>query len=83
VVCYDGLNTWNDTGAVPKAEADGYRASNFGFAIIRHAMKKGFKSERLADGNVDGHPVFIVRLTDPKGTEICSEWIANPTQSAW
>jgi hypothetical protein len=32
-------------------------------------MKPGFRSERLADSNVDGHPVFIVRLTDPAGTE--------------
>ncbi len=45
------------------------RASNFGFGIIRHALKPGFLSERLADGNVDGFAAYMVRLTDPTGSE--------------
>jgi hypothetical protein len=69
VVGYDGATTWTDKGVVPKDEADRMWASNFGFGIIRHALKPGFVSERLADSNVDGHPVFMVRLTDPSGTE--------------
>jgi hypothetical protein len=69
VVGYDGATTWNDKGPIPKAEADAYWASNFGFGIIRHALKPGFRAERLADGNVDGHPVHIVRLIDPAGSE--------------
>jgi hypothetical protein len=69
VVGYDGATTWTDKGVVPKEEADRMWASNFGFGIIRHALKPGFLSERLADGNVDGHPTFTVRLTDPSGTE--------------
>lgn len=69
VVGYDGKTTWNDKGAIPKPEADAYWASNFGFGIIRHALKPGFLAERLADGNVDGHPVHMVRLIDPTGTE--------------
>jgi hypothetical protein len=68
-VGYDGEQSWNDRGVIPKAEADKLWANNFGFGIIRHALKPGFKAERLADGNVDGHPAYIVRLTDPAGTE--------------
>jgi hypothetical protein len=68
-VGFDGATTWNDKGIVPKAEADAYWASNFGFGIIRHALKPGFTATRLADGNVDGHAVYIVRLIDPAGSE--------------
>lgn len=69
VVGYDGATTWTDKGIVPKDEADRTWASNFGFGIIRHALKPGFVSERLADGNIDGHRVYMVRLTDPSATE--------------
>lgn len=68
-VGYDGTDTWTDKGVMPRAEADKMWANNFGFGIIRHALKPGFKSERLADGNVDGFPVYLVRLIDPTGTE--------------
>lgn len=68
-VGFDGETTWNDKGIVPKVEADAYWASNFGFGIIRHALKPGFTAARLADGNVDGHAVYMVRLTDPAGSE--------------
>jgi hypothetical protein len=68
-VGYDGATTWTDKGVVPKDEADKMWASNFGFGIIRHAMKPGFKAERLADGNVDGFATYMVRLTDPTGSE--------------
>jgi hypothetical protein len=68
-VGFDGTTTWNDKGIVPKAEADAYWASNFGFGIIRHALKPGFAATRLADANVDGHAVYMVRLIDPAGTE--------------
>jgi hypothetical protein len=68
-VGYDGETTWNDKGVVSKAEADAYWANNFGFGIIRHALKPGFTAERLADGNVDGAATYTVRLTDPTGSE--------------
>lgn len=66
-VGFDGETTWTERGITPKAEADAFWASNFGFGIIRHALKPGFKAERLADGNHEGHPIWVVRLTDPKG----------------
>jgi hypothetical protein len=68
-VGFDGTTTWTDKGVVPKEEADKMWASNFGFGIIRHALKPGFAAERLADGNVDGFQTYMVRLTDPTGTE--------------
>jgi hypothetical protein len=66
-VGFDGETTWTERGITPKAEADAFWASNFGFGIIRHALKPGFKAERLADGNHEGHRIWLVRLTDPNG----------------
>lgn len=65
---YDGTDTWNEKGPVPKAQADAFWASNFGFGIIRHARKPGFTLTRLPDDSVGAHPVYTVRLTDPAGT---------------
>ncbi len=65
---YDGVETWNEKGPVPKGQADAFWASNFGFGIIRHARKPGFKLERLPDDSVGAHPVYMLRLTDPTGT---------------
>ncbi len=64
---YDGATTWNERGLVPKAEADAYWANNFGFGIIRHAADAGFKAERVPDDRIDGHALYMVRLTDPSG----------------
>jgi hypothetical protein len=66
-VAYDGSTTWTEKGITPRAEADAFWANNFGFGIIRQAMKPGFKAERIADGWSHGNPVYLVRLTDPKG----------------
>ena len=66
-VGYDGSTTWTEKGITPQAEADAFWANNFGFGIIRQAMKPGFKAERVADGWSHGNPVYVVRLTDPKG----------------
>ena len=66
-VGYDGETTWTERGITPKAEADAFWASNFGFGIIRHALKPGFKAERVADGDFEGRALYMVRLTDPQG----------------
>jgi len=65
---FDGVDTWNEKGPVPKVQADAFWASNFGFGIIRHARKPGFTLTRLPDDSVGAHPVYTVRLTDPAGT---------------
>ena len=66
-VGYDGVTTWNDKGPVPQAQADAYWAENFGFGIIRQALKQGFKLERAPDRTVDGHALNMVRVIDPVG----------------
>jgi hypothetical protein len=48
-VGFDGETTWNERGIVPKAEADAFWASNFGYGIVRHALRPGFRLERLTD----------------------------------
>lgn len=35
----DGVTTWTERGVTPKAEANAFWASRFGFGIIRHARK--------------------------------------------
>lgn len=67
-VGFDGETTWNEKGAVPRAEADAFWASNFGYGVVRHALKDGFRLERLPDDEVEGHAVFTIRVTDPAGT---------------
>ena len=67
-VGFDGETTWNEKGVVPRAEADAFWASNFGYGVVRHALKEGFRLERLPDDEVEGHPVFTIRVTDPAGT---------------
>jgi hypothetical protein len=66
-VGFDGVTTWNEKGVIPADQAAAFWASNFGFGIIRRALDPGFKAERIADTNVDGHATFSVRLTDPTG----------------
>ena len=66
-VGFDGTNTWNEKGVFPKVEADAFWASNFGFGIIRRAGNRGFVAARVADDRIDGHPIYLVRLTDPRG----------------
>lgn len=66
-VGYDGETTWTEKGVTPKAEADAFWASNFGFGIIRRARDPGFTAERVADDRIDGHPLYMIRLTDPAG----------------
>lgn len=66
-VGFDGATTWTERGITPKAEADRFWASNFGFGIIRHAGKPGFSATRLPDDAIAGHRLYMVELTDPGG----------------
>ena len=64
----DGTASFDEKGPIPKDRADAFWASNFGFGVIRHALKPGFALARLPDDDVGGHPVYMVRVTDPAGT---------------
>lgn len=66
-VGFDGTTTWTEKGVMPKDQADAYWASNFGFGIIREALKPGFRLERAPDRELDGHRVALIRILSPDG----------------
>ncbi|MEP3226182.1 MAG: hypothetical protein ABJO01_09410 [Parasphingorhabdus sp.] len=66
-VGYDGETTWTEKGITPKAQADKFWASNFGFGIIRQAQQPGFVANRLPDDDIGGHAIYKVELVDPTG----------------
>jgi hypothetical protein len=66
-VGFDGTTTWNERGVVPQAEADAYWASNFGFGIVRQALRDGFTITRVPDSEVAGHALYMIRITSPDG----------------
>lgn len=68
-VGFDGTTTWNERGIVPPAEAAAYWASNFGFGIIRQALRDGFVITRVPDGEAGGHPLYMLRIVAPDGGE--------------
>lgn len=65
-VGYDGDTTWTERGIMPKAQADAYWASNFGFGIIRSALDDGFTLRNLPPRDFGGRQTDIVRITDPQ-----------------
>lgn len=67
-VGFDGQQTWNEKGLVPKAEADKFWAENFGFGIIRQALKDGFRLEHAPGRSIDGHALKMIRIIDPGGS---------------
>jgi hypothetical protein len=68
-VAYDGINTYTADGILDPEKAKSYWASNFGFGIIRQALKPGFTLTRLPDDLIDGHASYFFRITDPQKQE--------------
>lgn len=68
-VGFDGATTWNEKGLVPKAEADAFWATNFGFGVIRQALKEGFRLQSAPTRSIDGHALDMIRVIDPAGQE--------------
>ena len=66
-VGYDGETTWTERGVLPKAEADAYWASAFGFGILREALKPEFTLQAVPSRNIEGHEIDLVRIIDPAG----------------
>jgi hypothetical protein len=66
-VGYNGAVTWNERGLVPKAEADAFWASNFGFGIIRSALSEGFTLQHAPPRALGGRMVDLVRVIDRQG----------------
>lgn len=64
---YDGNKTLNYLSDKAKPYQKYFSwSNNFGFSIIRFAESDSFKVERLTDDQVEGHPCYIVQITDPK-----------------
>ncbi len=68
-VSYDGVDTYTADGKMEAATASSYWASNFGFGIIRQALKPGFTLVRLPDDIIDGHKSHMVKIIDPQKQE--------------
>lgn len=68
-VGYDGETTWTERGIMPPAEADAYWASNFGFGIIRSALKEGFALHTAPPRDIGGRRSNMVRIRDPNGMQ--------------
>jgi len=67
-VSFDGERSYDQNGPVPPERASSDEASAFGFSAIRFALQPGFTVERMTDDQVEGHPCYFVRVTDPTGT---------------
>jgi hypothetical protein len=66
---YDGETTWTERGVMPRAEADAYWASNFGFGIIRSVLEQGFELHHAPAREIGGRNTNIVRIRDPEGQQ--------------
>jgi hypothetical protein len=67
-ISFDGQHSYDQDGPLPPARAADSEASAFGFSAIRFATRPGFALLRLTDDSVDGHPCYILRITDPAGS---------------
>ncbi len=68
-VSHDGIDTYTADGKMDAEKARSYWASNFGFGIIRQALKPGFSLVRLPDDIIDGHKSHMVKIIDPQKQE--------------
>jgi hypothetical protein len=68
-VAYDGVDTYTADGKMDPAKAASYWAGNFGFGIIRQALKPGFDLTRLPDDLIDGHASYMIMIKDPTGEQ--------------
>ena len=64
---FDGVETYNQAGRVPGAQASREWSENFGFGIIRFALEPGFTLDRLPDDSAEGRAIYVVRVNDPQG----------------
>jgi len=66
---FDGVDTYNQAGLVPGAQASREWSENFGFGIIRFALDPGFTLKTQAQESVDGYLCDVVEVSDPGGTQ--------------
>ena len=64
---FDGTTTHNFLSDAAKPYQKHFSwSNNFGFGILRFADREGFTVTRLTDDQVEGHPCYVVQITDPK-----------------
>ncbi len=66
---FDGTRSYDQNGSVPPERAANDEASAFGFSAIRFALDDGFKLQRIADDDVEGHASWFVKVTDAAGAD--------------
>ena len=64
---FDGERSYDQNGPMADSRAAADEGANFGFSAIRFAMEEDFKLEALMDDQVEGHPCYFIRVTDPSG----------------
>ncbi len=69
-ISFDGANTSQFLSEEAKTHEELLRwGNNFGFSIFRYVENDGFNIVRLPDDKVDGHPCYLIKITDPKKSE--------------
>lgn len=64
---FDGERSYDQKGPVAGERAASDEGAGFGFSAIRFALEEGFTLEALMDDQVEGHPSYFIRVTDPAG----------------
>lgn len=82
-IAFDGVDTYNEKGAIPGAAASKEWSENFGFGIIRFALNDGFSIDRLPDDEADGRPIYTVRVNDPGGGKTLFGITKDDFQVVW
>jgi len=67
LTAFDGERSYDQNGPVPGPRAATDEGTGFGYSAIRFALAEGFTVARLTDDQVEGHPAYFVRVTDPSG----------------
>ncbi len=69
-IAYDGANTAQFLSDEAKTHEELLRwGNNFGFSIFRYVENEGFSVIRLPDDKIDDHPVYLIKIIDPKKSE--------------
>lgn len=69
-LCFDGKNSDIYLSEKAKPHAEHFKwSNNFGFGIFRFADRDGFTIERMVDDQVDGHPCYLLKITDASQTD--------------
>jgi len=64
---FNGKDSNINLADVAKPYAEYFKwSNNFGFGILRFADQDTFSVERLVDDQIEGHPCYFIKITDPQ-----------------